>query len=302
MFLELKMSVFLFHVISCGLCFKLSMKTENSQNPISLRDLDNNNIKTGIRTIPIFLGGIVLSTVIKAEPIHAEVFESSIPLGPKKAIRPLVYSVEMTDPPSLQPRTTKGEVGAIARFADADIVLLGEHHSSELDHTLQASIISRMLEAMKKNKKELVIGLEMVQKGNPAFQDALDVYITSKKVGVSLDDADTALIKGVDWLNRWVWDFNVYKPVFHLAREKGIKLVALNVLSETQQSVKELGLDGLSDVEKQIYVPDGQGFVDSVKGKYYSNYFLSAITTTISTIIVNGQFTVTNIKMILALK
>ena len=212
-----------------------------------------------------------LSALLMLQP-EASVADSSYPAAPKAANRPKVYSVEMTDPPSLQPRTTRGEEGAISRFADADIVLLGEHHSSLRDHELQANIVSRMLDATKRSSKELVIGLEMVQKGNPDFQAALDAYVRSKREEVSEEDADAAFIKGTDWLNRWVWDFEVYKPIFHLARNRGIPLVALNVLSETQQRVKENGLDGLSELEKQIYVPDTDGFVASVKGPGFQRY------------------------------
>lgn len=213
-----------------------------------------------------------LSTLLmmQSKPSYAD--STSYPSAPKAASRPKVYSVEMTDPPSLQPRTTRGEEGAINRFADADILLLGEHHSSQQDHVLQANIISRMLESTKKTNKRLVIGLEMVQKGNPDFQKALDVYISSAGGEITEEAADAAFIKGTDWLNRWVWDFEVYKPIFHLARNRGIPLVALNVLSETQQSVKESGLEGLSDIEKQIYVPDTEGFVESVKGAGFQRY------------------------------
>jgi uncharacterized iron-regulated protein len=212
-----------------------------------------------------------LSALLLLQP-EKSVADSSYPTAPKAADRPKVYSVEMTDPPSLQPRTTRGEEGTISRFADADIVLLGEHHSSKQDHELQANIVSRMLEATKRNSKELVIGLEMVQKGNPDFQAALDAYVRSKKEGISEEAADTAFIAGTDWLKRWVWDFEVYKPIFHLARDRGIPLVALNVLSETQESVKESGLDGLSEIEKQIYVPDTEGFVASVKAPGFQRY------------------------------
>ena len=212
-----------------------------------------------------------LSALMLLKP-EAATADTSYPSAPKAANRPKVYSVEMTDPPSLQPRTTRGEEGAIKRFAEADIVLLGEHHSSLQDHELQATIVSRMLESTKKNNKQLVIGLEMVQKGIPAFQEALDTYVSSKSNDISEIDADAAFIKGTDWLNRWVWDFEVYKPIFHLARNRGIPLVALNVLSETQQSVKENGFDALSDIEKQIYIPDPEGFIASVKGPGFQRY------------------------------
>ena len=64
-----------------------------------------------------------LSTLLmlQSKPSYAD--SALYPSAPKAASRPKVYSVEMTDPPSLQPRTTRGEEGAINRFADADILL-----------------------------------------------------------------------------------------------------------------------------------------------------------------------------------
>lgn len=76
------------------------------------------------------------------------------------------------------------------------------------------------------------------------FQDALDAYIASAKdpsvrktslqivvttsyyclmlllPQVTLEDADAKLQLGVDWANRWQWDFANYRPLFHLARDK----------------------------------------------------------------------------------
>ena len=81
----------------------------------------------------------------------------------KPAPRPLAYSVEMVDPPCLQPRTTKGETGATARFAEADSLLIGEHYASNEDHLLEANLIGRMLKNRAKQNRAISIGLEMVQ-------------------------------------------------------------------------------------------------------------------------------------------
>jgi uncharacterized iron-regulated protein len=191
---------------------------------------------------------------------------------PPQSQRPLAYSVEFTDPPCLQPRSKVGEDGAIKRFADNDIVLLGEHHGSPEDHELQANLLSRMYDEVIGNRKELVLGLEMVQRGNQAFQAALDTYINSKKVGVSEEEADIALERDTDWNNNWKWDFAAYKPVLHVARNKGIRLVALNVGSAAMKRVLDDGLDGLTDGDRSTYVPDPQGFVESVKGTGFQRY------------------------------
>jgi hypothetical protein len=46
---------------------------------------------------------------------------------PPPSPRPLVYSVEFTSPPSLQPRSKRGEIGAAKRIALNDIVIMGSH-------------------------------------------------------------------------------------------------------------------------------------------------------------------------------
>lgn len=114
----------------------------------------------------------------------------------------------------------------------------------------------------------MAIGLEMVQQ---PYQAALDAYI-AKKVG-NLEEADAALRRDTEWDERWGFEFERcvslsddqiyllvylctrtllpfglgkhcmcltwglhgirYLPVLHFAREQGIRLMALNVASET---------------------------------------------------------------------
>ena len=191
---------------------------------------------------------------------------------PRAANRPLAYSVEFTDPPCLQPRTKLGQEGAIRRFTDADVVILGEHHYSQDDHELQASLIGRMLDEAKGKGKRLTIGLEMVQRGNPQYQAALDAYVSSKGQGISEEEADAAVVIGTEWEKNWQWDFEVYKPIFHLARNREVPLIALNVATETTNRVLADGLDGLNNDDRQIYIPDPLGFVESVRGEGFQRY------------------------------
>ena len=44
----------------------------------------------------------------------------------RPAVRPFVYSVEWTDPPSLLPRTRQGEEGVLQKFANGDVLLIGK--------------------------------------------------------------------------------------------------------------------------------------------------------------------------------
>jgi len=72
------------------------------------------------------LGSIALASLLSlSTPAMADNRLQSAPKT-KRAARPLVYSVEMTDPPCLQPRSTKGEESALQRLAASDILLLGK--------------------------------------------------------------------------------------------------------------------------------------------------------------------------------
>lgn len=83
------------------------------------------------------LGSMVFASLLSfAAPIMAD---DDRPPKMKRAVRPLVYSVEMTDPPCLQPRSTKGEESALQRLATSDVLLLGRYAEAEGIDTLLCS-------------------------------------------------------------------------------------------------------------------------------------------------------------------
>lgn len=70
------------------------------------------------------------------------------------------------------------------------------------------------------------------------FQPALDAYVAGGraagggdggKAGPSRDLADAELAKAVEWDQRSAYPFDAYLPVLHLARARGLPLVALGV-------------------------------------------------------------------------
>ena len=211
----------------------------------------------------------ILATVFRQLPANA--IGESVEMksqGSMSSKRPLVYSVEMTDPPCLQPRTKKGEEGVAKRLSGADVVLMGEHYASNEDHQLQANIIERMIKSDVK-KKSFTIGLEAV---DFRFQKALDEYISASS-GESLANADARLKADTNWDVVWkICPFDYYLPVFHLARERKIKLVALGLPGELKQRVKENGLDGLTDTEKSSSITDPQAFISFVKNPGFTRY------------------------------
>ena len=49
--------------------------------------------------------------------------------------------------------------------------------------------------------------------------------------------AERLLLREVEWATRWQWPAGPYMPIFRLARELGMPLVALNVADETLDRV-----------------------------------------------------------------
>ncbi len=64
------------------------------------------------------------------------------------------------------------------------------------------------------------------------------------------------LRQGVEWNTRWNWSFDTYAPVFRLAQQRGIPLVALNVNSEDLALVEKEGLPGLPKDRLKEYIID----------------------------------------------
>lgn len=123
-------------------------------------------------------------------------------------------------------------------------VWLGEHHSSEPDHILQA----KMVESLRARRPQLplALGLEQIQ---IKFQPVLDDYIAGK-----LSSSD--LRRLVEWDQRWTWPFELYEPIFQKAREINASLIALNVNSEDLEFVERLGLPGLPPERMREYIGD----------------------------------------------
>ena len=161
--------------------------------------------------------------------------------------------------------TAEKEKELLNAMAANDVVFLGEHHNKASDHALQAKIISGIAE--RRGTGNVAVGLEMVQQ---QFQSALDKYIGRE---IAEDAAaERALYDGVEWAERWQWSFEDYLPVFRLAREKSIPLIALNVDSDAMARVRFGGLESLTQAERDLYVQDKKGFIAFSKTPGFIDY------------------------------
>ena len=87
------------------------------------------------------------------------------------------------------------------------------------------------------------------------FQGVLDDY-TAGRI------SEKEFLKKSEYFKRWVFDYNLYKPILDFAREEKIPLVALNIRREIVAKVSKSGLDSLSDEEKKE-IPQQMDFSDN---------------------------------------
>lgn len=115
------------------------------------------------------------------------------------------------------------------RLTAARVIYVGEKHDEPSHHQVQLEVLHRA-----KRKGSVAIGLEMVQR---PFQAALDAFLATGD--------ETALRTGVQWKDRWGFDFRLYRPIFFYAKNHGLRLVALNAKKELSRAVAKEGVQSL---------------------------------------------------------
>jgi uncharacterized iron-regulated protein len=127
----------------------------------------------------------------------------------------------------------------VSKVSSARVIYLGETHDSYADHLTQLEII-RLL-----HRKNPNIAIAMEQFQQP-FQSVLDRFISGE-----LDEK--GLIRQSEWMERWRFDYRLYRPILSYAREQRIPVIALNISKEIIAKVSKSGIDGLSkDEQKKI--------------------------------------------------
>lgn len=190
-------------------------------------------------------------TLSKATEITRSSFAAySITADPSETLSPSLHSMEQG---SL--------IAALASSEQGGTVWLGEHHDSKRDHSIQADLI-RKLHQVRGPESPMAVGLEQVQ---VQFQPVLDDYVDGN---ISLE----SMRSFVEWDTRWIWRFENYQPIFEMARELKLPLVALNVDSEDLAIVEKSGLPGLEMAQMKKYISDPYGFAEFAKPVEYRTY------------------------------
>jgi uncharacterized iron-regulated protein len=129
----------------------------------------------------------------------------------------------------------------LGSLSKARIIYLGETHTLKRHHRFQL----RVIQALYEKHISLTIGLEMLPFTCQGYLDAWGRGELEKKEFLRL----------IDWEGNWGFDFDLYEPLFEIAREQGIPLRALNAPPALVKKVARNGLSGLTNEEKGMLSP-----------------------------------------------
>lgn len=168
----------------------------------------------------------------------------SSPAGPRESISQKTAESEKektmelrTEPVAIDMADLKTLSRVIEQVAGKKIVYVGEYHDRFSNHVVELQVIKGLF----KKNPTIAIGMEMFQR---PFQQVLDDYI-----GGAIGERE--FLKKTEYFSRWVYDFNLYKPILDFARAEKIPVVALNARREITDKVAKGGIDSLSAEEKK---------------------------------------------------
>ncbi|THB78157.1 MAG: hypothetical protein D6B25_04930 [Desulfobulbaceae bacterium] len=113
--------------------------------------------------------------------------------------------------------------------SQAQVIYIGENHTSKADHLLQQMLI----EAIYQRDNNIVIGMEMFPSTS---QDALDRYINDPQV------LETDFLKESRYFEVWRYDYRLFRPIFAFARKHQIPVIGLNIERAVVSDVFKTGI------------------------------------------------------------
>jgi len=125
-----------------------------------------------------------------------------------------------------------------ARLAGVRILFVGEGHVSAESHAVELAVLRELANS----GRRVTVALEMY----PAeAQPALDDWTAGK-----LSEAD--FVERSGWARHWSYNWNYYREIFLLARDRHMKLLGANVPPELVSTVGRKGLDALEPAQRAL--------------------------------------------------
>jgi uncharacterized iron-regulated protein len=119
----------------------------------------------------------------------------------------------------------------VGELADAQLILIGQTHTSAESHRVQLQVI----EALHRAGRRVRVGLEMFPYTEQA---SLDSWVSGTW------SADDFLAKA-RWYEHWGYHWGYYEDIFRFARAQRLPMLALNVPRDVVAAVRRQGLEQL---------------------------------------------------------
>ena len=130
----------------------------------------------------------------------------------------------------------------LAAVTDMRIVYVGETHDNPASHRVQLAVLKAMAERW---PGVVSLGMEML---TPAQQPVLDRWVAGEL-------SEKEFLKEVDWYSTWSMDFDLYRDLLLLARDRRIPVIGLNADKDLVKAVGRKALDELT-VEERARLPE----------------------------------------------
>lgn len=147
------------------------------------------------------------------------------------------------EPEALPSRALTSFHDAMDTLAAADIIYVGESHTSMKDHHLQYLVLEKLF----KEQKNIVIGMEMFPASS---QEVLDRYTSATQTM-----SEQEFLKASRYFEVWGYDYRYYKQIFDFARKHAIPVIGLNIEREIVSSVYKHGSTAMLTKAQQDLLP-----------------------------------------------
>ncbi len=128
-------------------------------------------------------------------------------------------------------------------LAARDVVFIGEVHDSAAHHLVQVQILQALLSRW---GTRAAIGMEFFPRPT---QELLDGYVNGRLT-------EPEFLQAVEWEKIWGYDYSFYRPLLLEAREKAVRVLAINAPSPVVRKVAREGLSSLTAFESSQIARD----------------------------------------------
>ncbi len=160
---------------------------------------------------------------------------SAPPLGEPERPYPPLHEPAVGDILHIPTGIFVTETQMLAAVTDARIVYVGETHDNPASHRLEVTLLKALAE---RYPGQVALGMEMM---TPEQQSVLNRWVAGEL-------SEKKLLELSDWYNVWRMDFDYYKELFLLCRDKKIPIIGLNA---TRAEVKAVASGDFSELEEK---------------------------------------------------